>query len=157
VPRGFVVESAYYDSDKAVIVVRQPETLVCVHRAEQFPSCGRRSATGGCFPLQFGKKVDDELTIRAQCLEQAVPPPAERLLALGEERADKALEGLAHRRVCYETRLAPPGGIPMENVAARNGLIVLAASAVFYDSASAQSHLPSRQRQPHCDLVVVGR
>src|SRR5258705_7420390 len=49
--------------------------------------------------LQLGNEVDDELTIRAQCLEQAVPPAAERLPALGEERADEALEGLAHRRV----------------------------------------------------------
>jgi hypothetical protein len=37
VPRGFVVESAYYEGDKAVIAVRRPEALVCVHRAEQFP------------------------------------------------------------------------------------------------------------------------
>ena len=33
VPRGFVVESAYYQGDKA----KRPETLVCVHRAEQSP------------------------------------------------------------------------------------------------------------------------
>src|SRR6266481_9707859 len=39
--------------------------------------------------LQLGNEVDDELTIRAQRLAQSIPPPAERRLALGEERADK--------------------------------------------------------------------
>jgi len=37
VPRGFVVESAYYQGDKAIIAVRGPEALVCVHHAEPFP------------------------------------------------------------------------------------------------------------------------
>jgi hypothetical protein len=37
VPRGFVVESAYYEGDKAVIAVRASKASVCVHRAERFP------------------------------------------------------------------------------------------------------------------------
>ena len=38
VPRGFVVESAYYEGDKAVLLRSgPPEALVCVHRAERFP------------------------------------------------------------------------------------------------------------------------
>src|SRR5258706_1934203 len=45
--------------------------------------------------FQLGNEVDDELTIRAQCLAQGVPPPAKLGLALAQERADKALEGLA--------------------------------------------------------------
>src|SRR6202047_1100237 len=45
--------------------------------------------------FQLGNEVDDELTIRAQRLAQGIPPPAKLGLALGEGRADKALEGLA--------------------------------------------------------------
>src|SRR3984893_7710663 len=45
--------------------------------------------------LQLGNEVDDELSIRAQRPAQSIPPPAELGLALGEEGADKALEGLA--------------------------------------------------------------
>src|ERR1700736_4628613 len=44
--------------------------------------------------FQLGNEVDDELTIRAQCLTQGVSPPAKLGLALAQERADKALEGL---------------------------------------------------------------
>src|SRR5882757_7785681 len=44
--------------------------------------------------LQLGNEVDDELTIRAQRLVEGYSPLAKLLLALGEERADKALEGL---------------------------------------------------------------
>jgi hypothetical protein len=44
--------------------------------------------------LQRGNEVDDKLTVRAQRLPQGVPPPAKRRLALGQKRADKALEGL---------------------------------------------------------------
>ena len=36
VPRGFVVESAYYEGDKAVILVRASGTLACAHRVERF-------------------------------------------------------------------------------------------------------------------------
>src|SRR5271163_3424068 len=42
--------------------------------------------------FQLGNEVDDELAIRFQRLAQRSPPPAKLLLALGEERADKALE-----------------------------------------------------------------
>src|ERR1700675_3040746 len=49
--------------------------------------------------LQLGNEIDDELTIRAQRLAQSIPPPAKLLLALGEERADKALEGMTQGRV----------------------------------------------------------
>jgi len=45
--------------------------------------------------LQFGDEVDDELAIRTQRLAQGIPPPAKLGLALAQERADKALEGLA--------------------------------------------------------------
>src|SRR6202011_2160925 len=44
--------------------------------------------------LQFGNEVDDELTVRAQRLAQGIPPPAKLRLALAQERAHKALEGL---------------------------------------------------------------
>ena len=37
VPNGFVVESAYFEGDKAVIAVRRREALVCAHLAERFP------------------------------------------------------------------------------------------------------------------------
>src|SRR5712664_3391825 len=49
--------------------------------------------------LQLGNEVDDELTILAQRLAYGGSPAAKLLLALSEERADKALEGLASRRV----------------------------------------------------------
>src|ERR1700682_2346572 len=49
--------------------------------------------------LQLGNEVDDELSIWAQRLAQSIPPPAKLSLALGEERAHKALEGLAQGRV----------------------------------------------------------
>src|SRR6202521_167182 len=44
--------------------------------------------------LQCGNEVDDKLTVRAQRLAQGVPPPAKLRLALAQERAHKALEGL---------------------------------------------------------------
>ena len=37
VPSGFVVESAYFEGDKAVLRSGHREALVCVHRAERFP------------------------------------------------------------------------------------------------------------------------
>src|SRR5882762_77062 len=49
--------------------------------------------------LQLGNEIDDELSIRAQRPAQSIPPPAKLLVTLGEERADKALEGLAQGRV----------------------------------------------------------
>src|SRR5258706_15916452 len=49
--------------------------------------------------FQLGNEVDHELTIRAQRLAQRVPPPAKLLVALAQERADKALEGLAQSGV----------------------------------------------------------
>src|SRR6202049_51563 len=49
--------------------------------------------------LQPGNEVDDELSIWAQRLAQSIPPPAKLGLALGKERADKALESLAQRGV----------------------------------------------------------
>src|SRR5712672_4603062 len=49
--------------------------------------------------LQLGNEVDDELTIRAQRLAEGVPPAAKLGLALAQERADKAPEGLAQGRV----------------------------------------------------------
>src|SRR5882762_8295559 len=49
--------------------------------------------------FQLGNEVDDELSIWAQRLAQGVSPAAKLGLALAEERADKALEGLAQRRV----------------------------------------------------------
>jgi hypothetical protein len=45
----------------------------------------------------------------------------------------------------------------MKNVAARNGLIILAASAVFYDSASAQSPPAAPASASLSFSVVVGR
>ncbi len=36
VPSGFVVESAYYEGDKAVIAVRASGISACVHPAERF-------------------------------------------------------------------------------------------------------------------------
>src|ERR1700689_1930238 len=42
--------------------------------------------------LEFRNEIDDQLTIWTESLEQAVPPPAQRLLVLGEERADQGLE-----------------------------------------------------------------
>src|SRR6202045_3304298 len=44
--------------------------------------------------LQRGNEVDDKLTVRAQRLAQGVPPPAKLRLALAQERAHQALEGL---------------------------------------------------------------
>src|SRR3984957_12406449 len=44
--------------------------------------------------LQRGNEVDDELTVRAQCLAQSAPPPAKLCLALAQKRTHKALEGL---------------------------------------------------------------
>src|SRR6202051_1223238 len=49
--------------------------------------------------LEFRNEIDDQLTIWTERLEQAVPPPAERLLVLGEERADQGLERLAQGKV----------------------------------------------------------
>src|ERR1700731_1509397 len=49
--------------------------------------------------LQLGNEIDHELTIRTQRLVEGVPPPAKLSLALAQERADEALECLAHRRV----------------------------------------------------------
>ena len=45
--------------------------------------------------LQLGNEVDDDLTIRSERLVEGVPPPAKLGLALAQERADKALKGLA--------------------------------------------------------------
>ena len=44
--------------------------------------------------LQLGNKVDDELAVRAQRLDQGVPPPAELGLALAEKRPHEAAERL---------------------------------------------------------------
>src|SRR5580693_3652927 len=44
--------------------------------------------------LQLGNKVDDELSVRAQRIDQGGSPATKLYLALAEERADKALEGL---------------------------------------------------------------
>jgi hypothetical protein len=49
--------------------------------------------------LQLGNEVDHELTIRAERIDQGGSPAAKLLLALAQQRADKALEGLTHRRV----------------------------------------------------------
>ena len=49
--------------------------------------------------LQFGNEVDDELTIWTERPTQGLPPPAKLLLAPAQERADKALEGLAQRGI----------------------------------------------------------
>src|ERR1700684_2329420 len=49
--------------------------------------------------LEFRNEIDDQRTIWTERLEQAVPPPAERLFPLGEERADQGLERLAQSRV----------------------------------------------------------
>src|SRR5437879_10880901 len=40
--------------------------------------------------LQLGNEIHHELTIRAQRIDQGVPPPAKLGLALAEEPADKA-------------------------------------------------------------------
>src|SRR5580704_19741869 len=45
--------------------------------------------------LQLGDEIDDELAIRAQRLAQGVSRAAKLGLALAQERAGKALEGLA--------------------------------------------------------------
>ena len=37
VPSGFVVESAYYQGDNAIIAVRASGSVGCVHHAEPFP------------------------------------------------------------------------------------------------------------------------
>jgi hypothetical protein len=39
VPRGFVVESAYYEDDKAVVVVRGPEVWSVSVVRSGFPAC----------------------------------------------------------------------------------------------------------------------
>ena len=44
--------------------------------------------------LQLGNEVHDELAVRAQRFAQVVPPPANLRLALAQQRAHKALEGL---------------------------------------------------------------
>jgi len=44
--------------------------------------------------LQFGHKIHDELSARAERLAQRVTPPAKLLLTLPEERAHEALECL---------------------------------------------------------------
>ena len=49
--------------------------------------------------LQLGNEIHHELTIRAQRIDEGGSPAAKLLLALGEDRADQALEGLAHRGV----------------------------------------------------------
>jgi len=45
--------------------------------------------------LQLGNEIDEDLTIRAQRIDQGVPPPAKLGPALAEDGAYKALEGLA--------------------------------------------------------------
>src|ERR1700730_16277400 len=48
--------------------------------------------------FQLGNEVDDELAVRAQRLAERVPPLAKLGLAMGEQRADEALECLAQSR-----------------------------------------------------------
>src|ERR1700694_575890 len=49
--------------------------------------------------LQLRNEVDDEPTVRAQRLAQRAPPSAELRLALAQNLAHQALEGLAQRGV----------------------------------------------------------
>ena len=49
--------------------------------------------------LQLGNEVDDELAIEAQHLDERIAPPAKLGLALAQEQADKAPEGLRQRRI----------------------------------------------------------
>src|SRR5216684_5698132 len=44
--------------------------------------------------LQLGNEVHDELAVRAKRFAQGVPPPANLCLALAQQRAHEALEGL---------------------------------------------------------------
>ena len=69
---------------------RHLEAVLCIRR--------RQVRDRWLFPdheFQFGNEVDDELTIRTQGFAQVVSPPAKLGLALAQERADQALEGLA--------------------------------------------------------------
>src|SRR5882757_2185703 len=49
--------------------------------------------------LQLGNEIDHELTIRAQRFAERDPPSAKLGVGLAQERADKALEGLAQSRI----------------------------------------------------------
>src|ERR1700761_7001835 len=49
--------------------------------------------------LQLGNEIDHELAVRAQRLAEGYSPAAKLRFALAQQRADKALEGLAHRRI----------------------------------------------------------
>ena len=65
-------------------------------------SCGGRSATGGCLPItssSSGTRLTMSWPFGPSASRSAVPPPAELRLALAEERADKALEGLGQGRI----------------------------------------------------------
>src|ERR1700733_14482344 len=49
--------------------------------------------------LQLRNQIDDELTIQSKRAAKGFAPPAKLFLALGEDRAHEALEGLADGRV----------------------------------------------------------
>src|SRR5258705_9221270 len=49
--------------------------------------------------LQFGNKIDDELTVRIQRVPKGVTPGSEVGLALGEKGPDEALKGLRERGI----------------------------------------------------------
>src|SRR6266404_3181200 len=66
------------------------ESVLCLSR--------RKVRNGRLSPdqeLKLGNEVDDELTVRADCLAQRVSPPVKLGIALAQKRMDKALEGLA--------------------------------------------------------------
>src|SRR5260370_15574161 len=62
----------------------------------------RKVRNGRLFPdqeLKLGNEVDDELTVRADCLAQRVSPPVKFGIGLAQKRMNKALEGLAESGV----------------------------------------------------------
>src|SRR6202051_4244627 len=89
-------------SERVLLAGKRPEEAAENHLEAVLGVLRRKVPDRWLFPnheLQLGNQVDDELTIRAEHLAQGFPPAAKLLLALGKERADEALEGLAQGRV----------------------------------------------------------
>src|SRR6202521_6205065 len=84
--------------ERMLLTREHPEEATEHHLEAVLRVLRRQVRDRGLFPdheLQFGDELDDELAIRTQRLAQGIPPPAKLGLALAQERADKALEGLA--------------------------------------------------------------
>src|SRR6202023_1093579 len=84
--------------ERVLLACEHPEEAPENHLETVLRVLRRRVRDRWLFPdheLELGNEVDDELTVWAQRLAQGIPPPRKLPLALGEERANKALERLA--------------------------------------------------------------